>query len=69
MDYMDLTNMTVDSIPALASTMAQANVMESVGVAMLGEAINTNSADMTALTKAMELSVNPDVGANIDYSV
>ena len=69
MDYLDLTNLTIDSIPALASTMAQTNVLESVGTAMLGEAISSSAADMSELTKAMELSVNPDIGSNIDYSV
>ena len=69
MDYLDLTNLSVETIPALSQAMAQSEIMESVGVAMLGEAIDVSSADMSALTKSMELSVNPDIGANIDYSL
>ena len=69
MDYLDLTNLSIESIPALASTMAQTDVLESVGTAMLGNAIDSSAANLSELTKAMELSVNPDIGANIDYSV
>lgn len=60
-------------IPALSMAMAQNNLMNSVGIAMLDKSLELNQDVGEQLTDAidhsMELSVNPYVGANFDVSV
>lgn len=60
-------------IAALSMSMAQTNLMDSVGIAMLDKSLemsNEMAADFTAaLDHSMELSVNPHIGANIDISI
>ena len=61
-------------IPGLSMRMAQSNLLTDVGTAMLAntmEQADSVSAAMTEMldASAMELSVNPGVGANIDISV
>lgn len=60
-------------IPALSMSMAQTDLMNSVGIAMLDKTLDLNT-DMGAkltsmIDHSMELSVNPNIGANIDISV
>ncbi len=61
-------------IPALSMSMAQANLLTDVGTAVLArtrdqaEAVSASLTDMLDAA-AMELSVNPAVGGNIDISV
>ena len=38
-----------------------------VGVAMLGKELAASEANGQSLIRAMELSVNPGIGGNIDY--
>lgn len=66
---MDITGLTVDSIPTLAMGMAQANTLSAVNTSLLGMSLDTVSSQANELTKMMELSVNPSVGANLDLSV
>ncbi len=60
-------------IAALSMNMAQSNVLEGVGVAMLKNTLDLNDSmgeQLTAMAgSAMELSVNPSIGSNIDISV
>jgi len=60
---------SVDAIPMMATYMAQNKVMESVGTAMLSNTMDLASSQMADLTKAMELSVNPNIGANFDMAI
>lgn len=56
-------------IAALSMAMAQDRVMTDVGTALLSKAIDQGQETGDTLTKMMELSVNPDIGGNIDISV
>ena len=60
-------------IAQLAMSMSQVNTMNSVGTAVLSKAMDTNEQMGNEIVKmidrsAMELSVNPNVGANFDVS-
>lgn len=61
--------MEIGSIPALSMAMAQTDVLSKVGTSILGDMLDTAKQDSAALTKMMELSVNPAIGANFDMSV
>ena len=61
-------------IPGLSMRMAQSNLLTDVGTAMLAKTMEQPDSVSAAMTEmldasAMELSVNPGVGANIDISV
>ncbi|MDE6910087.1 MAG: YjfB family protein [Lachnospiraceae bacterium] len=61
-------------IPALSMSMAQSNLLTDVGTAVLAKAMDQAevvSANLTEMldSAAMELSVNPDIGGNIDISL
>ncbi len=61
-------------IPSLSMHMAQSNLLTAVGTAMLAKSMeqaDVITASMTEMldASALELSVNPDIGANIDISV
>ncbi len=65
-------------IAALSTNMAQTRLLTSVGFAVLGNTLDTAQeaggqiAELLASAPAassMELSVNPDIGANFDMSV
>ncbi|MDE7323470.1 MAG: YjfB family protein [Lachnospiraceae bacterium] len=61
-------------IPALSMSMAQTNLLTDVGTAVLAKTMDQAEAVSASLTDmldsaAMELSVNPDIGGNIDISV
>lgn len=60
---------SIDAIPMMSSIMSQNKIMESVGTAMLSKTIDVASAEMSDLTKSMELSVNPSIGANFDVAI
>ena len=49
--------------------MAHENVMSAVGTSMLEASFDVAASEIDSLTKAMELSVNPAVGANFDVAV
>lgn len=42
------------------------NLMQSVGVSMLSKTLDSQEMQGDAFAKMMEMSVNPNVGANID---
>lgn len=61
-------------IPALSMSMAQTNVLSDVGTAMLAKSMEQAEVVSTSLTEmidsaAMERSVYPELGGNIDVSV
>ncbi|MBU5430602.1 YjfB family protein [Kineothrix sp. MSJ-39] len=61
-------------IPALSMTMAQYNINSQVSVAMLSKSLDMSATMGDALTSmidrsAMEHSVTPQLGANIDLSI
>jgi len=61
-------------IPALSMAMAQGNVMNKVSVAVLDNAMEVAESAGNQLTQmidasAMQLSVNPHIGGNIDIRV
>ena len=66
---MDITGLSVDSIPTLAMGMAQMDTLSKVNTGLLDMSLDNYDAQASALTKMMELSVNPSVGSNIDLSV
>lgn len=56
-------------IAALSISMKQASLSQQVGIALTKKAMDTSKENIQALTKIMELSVNPNLGKNIDISV
>ncbi len=56
-------------IAALSVLKSQAAVSQKVGLAVTKLVMNTAEEDSEALTKMMELSVNPHIGSNFDQSV
>lgn len=61
-------------IAGLSTTMATTNLQAKVGTAVLDKAMDTNEALGAGLVQmidaaAMELSVNPNLGANIDLRI
>ena len=61
--------MATPDIASMASVMTQSKVQNDIGTAMLAKTMQTSEANGAALTKMMELSVNPSVGGNFDMSV
>lgn len=56
-------------ITALSTELNRIDTNNSIGVAVLAKSLETMDTQGTALQKMMELSVNPDIGSNIDVSV
>ncbi|MCQ2549238.1 MAG: YjfB family protein [Lachnospiraceae bacterium] len=61
-------------IASLSMSMAQNNVLQNVGTAVLSKAMESNEqmgANIAAMidSAAMERSVNPSIGSNIDLRV
>ena len=56
-------------IPGLSMAMAQSRLQTDFGVAMLSKSLDNVQETGDNLTKMMELSVNPDLGANIGISL
>lgn len=61
-------------IPSLSMRMAQTNLLTDVGTAMLAKSMEQANAITDSMTEmldssALELSVNPDIGANIDIRI
>lgn len=61
--------MATPDIASLSIAMAQNKSQTDYGMAMLSKSLDTLEANGAALTKMMELSVNPSVGSNFDMSV
>lgn len=66
---MDITGLSVDSISTLAMGMAQMKTLSEVNTGLLDMSLDNYSAQASEITKMMELSVNPNVGSNIDISL
>ena len=61
--------LSIDSIPYISMALAHEQVMSAVGTSMLEETLDIATSQIGDLTKAMELSLNPAVGANFDVAV
>lgn len=61
--------LSIDNIPYVSMAMASQNVLSAVGTKVLDSTLDVASSQLADLTKAMELSVNPNVGANFDVAV
>ena len=61
------------NIPELSTALANANLMNKVGIAVLDKALdNSESVGASLLNmmdRSMELSVNPSIGGNFDMQV
>lgn len=61
------------NIPELSTAMANVNLQNQVGVAVLSKALDSTEQSGTSLInmmdRSMELSVNPNVGSNFDMYV
>ena len=61
------------NIPELSTAMANVNLQNQVGVAVLSKALDSTeqsgSSLINMLDRSMELSVNPNVGSNFDMYV
>ena len=66
---MDITGLSVDSIPTLAMGMSQINALQAVNTSLMGMALDNAEVQGEGLTQMMEMSVNPGIGANFDMSV
>ena len=60
-DGLDITRYAVMS--------AQNTAMEGVGIAMMKNALDMQKEMGAAITQMMEQSVNPNLGANVDFRV
>jgi hypothetical protein len=61
-------------IASLSMNLAQNNLLSNVGTAMLAKSIDQaqttgNTVDELLDSSALELSVNPDIGSNIDIRI
>ena len=61
--------LSIDAIPYISMAMSHENVMSAVGTSMLESTLDLAATQIGDLTRAMELSVNPAVGANFDVAV
>ena len=61
------------NIPELSTTLANMNLQNQVGVAVLSKALDSTEQSGTRLInmmdRSMELSVNPNIGSNFDMYV
>lgn len=60
---------SIGNIPYLSTVLSQNDLLSQVGVSMLSQSLDMASVEMSDLTKAMELSVNPAIGSNFDVSI
>ena len=56
-------------IPALSIALNSIQTSNDIGIAVLANNLDVMNTEGDALTKMMELSVNPGIGQNIDYLV
>lgn len=61
------------NIPELSTALANVNIQNQVGIAVLSKAMDsseqTGASLIQMMDRSMELSVNPNVGSNFDMSV
>lgn len=58
--------MDVGAIASLSTYMAQANLIQDIGTAVLDMALDQGSAMSEGVAAIMESDVNPAIGSNID---
>lgn len=56
-------------ITALSTSMSMTDVNSQIGIAVLAKNLDTMEDMGDGMKKMMEMSVNPNLGANIDVSV
>lgn len=56
-------------ITALSTSMSMTDVNSQIGIAVLAKNLDTMEDMGEGMKKMMEMSVNPNLGANIDVSV
>ena len=60
-------------IPSLSMALSQNKILNEVGVAMLSKSLDTmeeaGASLVSTIDSAAELSVNPDIGSNIDIRI
>lgn len=56
-------------IGVLSMAMAQTNLLNQVGTALLGQSLDQFEESGADVAKMLEQSVNPNLGANIDISI
>ena len=61
--------MDVSGIASMSMYMAQANLMQDLGTAVLDMALDTDQLQGQTAASLLEQSVNPDIGSNIDLLV
>lgn len=64
---MEITS--IPDIPSLSIALSQNNVMQDLGISLLADQLQNGGTDADALTKMMELSVQPTIGANFDMKI
>lgn len=64
-----ISSLAMPNIEALSMYASSNKVQESVSTAMLSNALDIFEANGAAIRNMMELSVNPEVGGNIDISL
>lgn len=61
------------NIPELSTALANVNIQNQVGIAVLSKAMDsseqTGASLIQMMDRSMELSVNPNVGSNFDMSI
>lgn len=61
------------NIPELSTALANVNIQNQVGIAVLSKAMDsgeqTGASLIRMMDRSMELSVNPNVGSNFDMSI
>ena len=62
-------DMDVSGIASMSMYMAQANLMQDLGTAVLDMALDTDQLQGQTAASLLEQSVNPDIGSNIDLLV
>jgi|GEM_PF-1230937 len=69
MDSMAVSSPLMPDIASLSVIMSQNKVLSEFNTAMLSKSLDTFESSGADLTKMMELSVQPGLGANFDMSV
>ena len=64
---MEITSLP--DIPSLSIALSQNNVMQDLGISLLADQLQNGGTDADALTKMMELSVQPTIGAYFDMTI
>lgn len=64
---MEITSLP--DIPSLSIALSQNNVMQDLGISLLADQLQNGGTDADALTKMMQLSVQPTIGANFDMTI